>query len=57
VVLLVIGVILVVLGILRHLTAFMLAGIAHLSLALIIIGAIVFIAGAFLGRQSRQAGL
>jgi membrane-bound ClpP family serine protease len=52
----IIGVILVVLGLVQHFAKMsILAGLAHGSLILIVVGAIVFIAGMLVGRSGRRS--
>lgn len=51
----IIGIVLVVLGIIRHFATYMLAGTPHVSLGLVVIGAIVLIVGVLLSRPRRPA--
>ena len=51
----IVGVVLIVVGIIRHFSTFMLTGTRHVSLGLVVVGAIVLIIGLLMSRQRRPS--
>ena len=54
-ILIVLGVLLVILGVVQHFTAFLGSSIVHLSLYIGIVGAILLVVGVFLMMRGRSA--